>query len=825
MRASPHPHPHPPPSTSDRGLVVFLLGAHGEVLASTPDSERLTGMPAPRLNGRPLSDLLDPPTTWAELAECEVPLTMDLRRPDGRMTQVRLDVLPVPVGGGAHQVVMMTAESAAVREDEDEALVRALFSQSDIGLVIHDAELRVSRRNAAPRAFVPEGDPPPKADLPQPLDEVLVPEDAHPVLEQLSRVAESGEPLINFVHSARLRRAPQRERVVALSALRLPGGHGQLLGVAAVCTDITAEETSRRRAELLHTAARRVGVALDVTRDAEELARVLVPDFADMAAVDLAQALLDGDEPGQLLFGVPVRRVAVEVADGEWPQEVVPAGAAFRVEHARGLGRFERPALLDPDQGPMWVRSLGDASSGTVAGRSLWPSAPGSLLVVRLQARGLMLGAVGLWRSPGSDPYSKQDVDAAEEIGSRAALGLDNARRYARERKSVETLQRNLLPQPVFELRAAQTSGTYLPAGTAAGLGGSWYDVIPLSSARVAFVVGDVAGHGLAATATMGRLRTAVQTLADLELPPDELLTRLDDLVTRLADTEPRGPEGRAGAGGTTCLYCVYDPVNGHCEMAAAGRLPPLVARPGRPVEVVAMTSGPVLGAGAASFESVGMRLEPGSSLVMFSDELVAATGEDEGEDEGDGEEGGPPRETSEQRMDRLRQCLSLQVAHHRSPAETGQAVLDTLQPARSPANDISLLVARVQALPEDMTADWSFPADPETAGRARETVTAQLTEWGLMGIVFPTELIVSELVTNAIRWAGGPVGLRLIRDETLICEVSDPSETQPHLRSPRSTDEGGRGLFLVAQLAHRWGSRRTATGKTIWTEQPLREV
>ncbi|RKN10435.1 protein phosphatase [Streptomyces radicis] len=795
------------------GLVVLVLGVDGEVLATTPGTEGLTGRPPSRLHGRPLDEVVHAPAPWQTLAGRSDSLTAELTRPDGRTTRVRLDVLAVPDGEGARHVVMMAAESAARREDEDDAVVRSLFAQANIGMVIHDAELRVTRLNMPPGAFLPQGEPTVDRPLPQPLDELLVPEDAHAIVERLRDVAASGEPQVNYEQSARLKRTPDRERVLSLSSLPLDGGRGQLIGVVSVFADVTEQHRSRRRVALLHSAAQRIGVSLDVARDADELARVLVPDFADLVAVDLAEAVLEGDEPGQVTFGVPMRRVAGVSARGRWPDEVIPVGASFRVEHARGIGRYERPATLEPRREDLWVRTTGGASAIAVEGRSLVPPEPGSLMVVSLRARGLALGVVALWRYSRSGPFEREDADTAEEVGSRASLGLDNARRYLRERRTVETLQRNLLPQPVFDLKAAQTSGSYLPAGTAAGLGGTWYDVIPLSSARVAFVVGDVAGHGLAATATMGRLRTAVQTLADLDLAPDELLTRLDDLAIRLADAEPP-VEGNAGAVGATCLYCVYDPVTGECEMAAAGRQPPMIVVPGERPEPAPLKPGPVLGVGAAPFELARLRLAPGSTLVMFSDELVAEpTGEPRQ---------GAPAETSEQRLERLRDVLAAHCGAKSSPAEIGQAMLDALQPARSPANDVALLVARVQALPDGMVASWEYPADPAVVGEARVAVTRRLTEWGLAANAFPTELIVSELVTNAIRWAGGPVGLRLIRDETLIVEVSDPSETQPHLRSPRSTDEGGRGLFLVAQLAHRWGSRYTPSGKTIWTEQPL---
>jgi anti-sigma regulatory factor (Ser/Thr protein kinase) len=157
-----------------------------------------------------------------------------------------------------------------------------------------------------------------------------------------------------------------------------------------------------------------------------------------------------------------------------------------------------------------------------------------------------------------------------------------------------------------------------------------------------------------------------------------------------------------------------------------------------------------------------------------------------------------------------------------RSPDQTCQAVLETLLPER-PSDDVALLIARTGLLGPDRIADWEVPRDPAAVSRTRADATRQLEAWGLEEAAFTTELVVSELVTNAIRYGTGPVRLRLLHDRnSLICEVADGSSTSPHLRRAAATDEGGRGLFLVAQFAGRWGTRYTSRGKVIWTEQPL---
>ncbi|MFF2375338.1 SpoIIE family protein phosphatase [Streptomyces xiamenensis] len=801
MTASPDPLPLD-------AAVVLVLGARDEVLTCTPDAAELLGRPAERITGQRLDHLLD------RIDHCAATLTRP-GHPDS--LRLRLTTVDLPGGGTARRLVTLTPEDAAHRHEEDQALVRALFSQRRVGIAIHRTDLLITRLNLTPQVLLSamdgeDGEQPRQQPLPAPIDAMLVPEDADALSGRLRQVVDSGEPVIDWEHTARLRDAPDSERVLSIQMFQLRDRAERVQGAVSIFTDVTEQYISRRRMALLHAVAERIGATLDIATNAQELAKVLVPGFADLAGVDISGLMLGGDEPEWTVPGAQLRRLGGEIAGGEWPAEVYPPGARFRVEEFADHRLTADRALRDPL--PEALRTTPLPPPGAEPGPAAYqlPQGEGSRMIVPLTARGQVLGALHLWRAPERLTFTLQDAWLGEEIGSRAALSLDNARRYTREHRTVESLQRSLLPQPVVELSAARTAGSYVAARTAAGTGGTWYDVIPLSSARVAFVIGDIAGHGLNATATMGRLRTAVQTLADLDLAPDELLTRLDDLAIRLADAEHEPRDG-TGAVGATCLYCVYDPVSGECTMAGAGRVPPVLALPGRPPEVVPLTAGPPLGVGGTPYESFRVRLEPDSWLLLFSDELVAARA-------GDGDILKPAENTPEERMELLRAELS--AAGDRTPAELGRAVLDALLPRRTPDSEVALLVARVRTLPEDATAHWSFAADPAVVGDARNAVLDRLTEWGLDANVFATELIVSELVTNAIRYAGGPVELRLIRDETLICEVSDPSETQPHLRRARPTDEGGRGLFLVAQLAHRWGSRYTSRGKTIWTEQLL---
>ncbi|MDQ0746178.1 serine phosphatase RsbU (regulator of sigma subunit)/anti-sigma regulatory factor (Ser/Thr protein kinase) [Streptomyces africanus] len=416
-----------------------------------------------------------------------------------------------------------------------------------------------------------------------------------------------------------------------------------------------------------------------------------------------------------------------------------------------------------------------------------------------MRARGLTLGVATFSRHRRPQGFQQDDLLLAQEITARAAVCIDNARRYTRERDTSLTLQSSLLPQRLPEQAALDVASRYLPASTRAGVGGDWFDVIPLSGARVALVVGDVVGHGIQASATMGRLRTAVRTLADVDLPPDELLTHLDDLVNHAAGGDTTAPLG--GDIGATCLYAVYDPVSRHCTIARAGHPGPALVAPDGTVEFLDVPAGPPLGLGGLPFESTELELAEGSLLVLFTDGLVEVRGRDI--DEG---------------IAAMREVL-------RRPAHDLEAVCDALLRTLlgdRPSDDVALLVARTRALDASHVATWRVPPDPAAVAEVRKAACLQLSEWGLDDAVFVTELVVSELVTNAIRYGRSPIELRLIYDRTLICEVSDGSSTAPHLRRAHTFDEGGRGLLLVAQLTQGWGSRQVTNGKTIWAEQSL---
>ncbi|MCX4744838.1 SpoIIE family protein phosphatase [Kitasatospora sp. NBC_01287] len=808
------------------GVAGVVVDGGGRILDCTAAAEALLALPAAVLRGRPVRELLAAPVEPAGPAESAGPHgyaergaawagRVSVRTGDGRLMpiEVRLLALRGAAGGdraAARYVVLGAPASTADRWRQDQAFTRELFLQDRFGLVVFDQDLRIVRTNThlLPYSGMPI------TLTGRRLSDFLQPQDAAAVEQHLREVMESGKPLVLAEELARTVIDPRGGRMMAISAFRLQSSDGAVIGLTALFNDITEQYRTRRRLALLHQVTAATGRSLSVTDSAEQLAAALIGNFADVVTVDVAAAVFGGEEPapdpeGRLLL----RRTAVA-----GPPEALPATGDTVLVGADG-----ETVLVGPD---------GQDETGALA-----DLAEAWLITAPLSARGVLLGRISARRDRWKDAYEEEDAALLREVAARAALALDNARRYTREHRAAIGLQRSLLPPAVRSVAAVSTASVYLPTDTVGGVGGDWFDVIPLSSARVALVVGDVTGHGLHASATMGRLRTAVRTLADLDLEPEELLVHLDDLVAQLlveaalaadgdddleADglhparygvvAEPPDEEGRnvrrarpePGSFGGTCLYAVYDPVSRTCTVASAGHPPPAVAHPDGSTEYLPVVPGPPLGVGGLPFESVKVLLEPGSVLALYTDGLI---------ERGDGD--------IDTGMAELTRRLAVVRSQGLPLPEAGQRIIAGLPPTRL-HDDVTLLLARTKAVAAADTAVWSVEPDPAAVAKVREDATATLEAWGLEDLAFTTELVLSELVTNAIRYAGGPVVVRLIRADTLTCEVSDGSSTQPRMRRARLTDEGGRGLYLVAQLTNRWGSRYTASGKTIWTEQEL---
>ncbi|MEW2303001.1 SpoIIE family protein phosphatase [Streptomyces sp. NPDC006655] len=802
--------------------LAVVVDAGGAVLVWSAGARHLLGYEATEVVGRPARSLLAgrlPPSARRHLAAGHRWSTeVALRHRNGDRVVVRLQGIPLTAGPG-RPLWLVTGAARTTVSGRGEAGAAALWdltlAQLPMPVAIYDRDARLVTANEVMTRIMGL----PVAEMRGLTLREIEPGPPFDEYDRLQReVLRTGRTVFHEQHG----QAPGETREHAWSMFFSPlrDETGAVQGLSAVVFDTTEQYWARRHLAVLNDASMRIGSTLDVVRTAEELAEVAVGQFADYVTVDLLESVALGDEPEPLPPGrsLTVRRTAQRSVLPGCPESVAARGdpVHYLVDSppmwALTGGRATRHSPGDPGMRE-WI-AASQARADAVARHMIH-----SVLLVPLRARGVTLGLVHFLRHRTPESFTEDDQRLAEEIVARAAVSVDNARRYTRERRTALALQRSLLPGPPPSLAATEVAYRYLPTGSGADVGGDWFDVIPLSGARVALVVGDVVGHGVGASATMGRLRTAVRTLADVDLAPDELLTQLDDLVIRLDPEEtpvfPGRQKGAGGAGGVgagepgaalgevgaTCLYAVYDPVNHRCTMARAGHPPPALVTPDGRVRFLDLPAGPPLGLGGLPFESVEVDLPEGSLLALYTDGLVETADHD-----------------IEVGLNLLRGALG-------GPAvpleDLCDQVLRTVLTDR-PADDIVLLLARTSALDTAKVRTWQLPQHPAAVAGARKMAGEQLEAWGLTDAAFATELIVSELVTNAVRYGEGPIALRLIRDASLICEVSDGSNTAPHLRRARVYDEGGRGLLLVAQLSERWGSRQTPTGKTIWAEQAL---
>ncbi|MFJ2016560.1 SpoIIE family protein phosphatase [Streptomyces nodosus] len=791
--------------------AAVVLDAGGVVVGWSPSAERLLGYPPEEVLGRPAASLVarkagTQPAPWMHTVGDPGSIrsaALNLRHRDGRILRMATTMCAVAHGPDGPAVVLLAADLEELRSWEaHQAMLRGLVTQSPVWLTIYDTELRVVWANAVVDR---EMGGPLTPYVGRTVDELfpqgrILTEHHPPTLAgTMLQVLEDGVPVIDLHYLGRVPVAPEYERVWSCSYYRLLDARGEPIGVCEEAVDITERHRAEQRLALLVRAGSTIGTSLDVVRTAAELVEVVVPRFADAVTVDLLPEVLEGMEPSDQ--GGP-RQGLLRVCGGRGAQNTARSAGGTSVAAGEPVEyAFASPQARCLASG----RSIVENAPGTPAGHS--GTGVHARLFVPLKARGTVMGLVTFLRSRTAVPFDADEHELADELAARTAVCIDNARRYAREYAAAVTLQRSLLPQRLPPQSAVEATYRYLPADRQVGVGGDWFDVIPLSGTRVGLVVGDVVGHGLRAAATMGRLRTTVRALAQLDLDPDELLTRLAGVAGR-GDRD--SPDDGVGAEddeiiGVTCLYAVYDPISRRCSWCSAGHPMPAVVDPatGR-VCIAELPSGPPLGLGGATYENAEVELAPGSVLALFTNGLVdSRTG---GADVG---------------LHRLVQVL----AQHRLPLEKLCDRAMAVLPVGPVNDDAALLLVRTRVLDARQVACWTLPADPSVVAHARTVAAAQLDEWGLPELAFTTELVVSELVTNAIRYASGPVRLRLIRDRALLCEVSDSGHTSPHLRHAAGDEEGGRGLFLVAQTTQRWGTRYTSDGKTIWAEQSLSQA
>ncbi|MFF4788189.1 SpoIIE family protein phosphatase [Streptomyces sp. NPDC001276] len=811
----------PPGSMYDYIKVAsFSIGPDGHVDQWSLRAERLFGIPAERAVGMdPIEAFVDPDLRehgqrkmaeildgreWTGVVPFRIPDGEDGRRGEEGLAEVY--VMPTATVEGDRAAVCTVVDVRTLRRIEtDLAASQAIFGQSPFGFLLIDTDLKVRRAN---ERFASIFGGSPDDHRGRGVHDYLPRGEAERVTATLRRVLENGQSITDM-HVSGFVPGTDERRHWSVNLYRVHSGSGRTIGIAWLGTDITARRdaareaaAARRNLALLNEAGARIGNSLDLETTARELLDVVVPGFCDLATVDLYQGLLAGDEtpPGLADGSAELRRVAFASAVSGAPfggtGAPVELGAVhhypFNSPRADAL-RTARPTTVPGEDGGLVQTSL----------------------AVPMVAHDTVVGLAQFARTKGSEPFGQRDRDLAVELAARAAVCIDNARLYRREHERALILQRSLLPPGDPEASGLDIACRYLPGSAATGrpseVGGDWFDVIELPGHRTALVVGDVMGRGLRAAVAMGELRTAVRTLALLDLEPAEVLSQLDEIARGLG--APGGVQQATRAARrpreadlsevylATCIYAVYDAVTRRCTFANAGHLPPVLVEPGESALMLDVPPGMPLGVGGEPFEEVEVELPEGALLALYTDGLVESR--DHPLDEG------------------LQAFVGALTDPSRPLEDVCDHILNTLG-SHHGEDDIALLMARVQGLPAESVGDWALPREPRSVGRAREYARAQLTAWDLEPLTDTTELLVSELVTNALRYGEGEIRLRLLLDRTLVCEVWDSGLVQPRRRRARDTDEGGRGLQLVGLLSAAWGSRRTPRGKTVWFELPL---
>ncbi|MGW0632155.1 SpoIIE family protein phosphatase [Streptomyces sp. NPDC002758] len=687
------------------------------------------------------------------------------------------------------------AHNEAISPVEDAVVLEALFHQSPTGLLILDTQLRILRINLT-RPTLHEA--PPEQIMGRHITDEYDFSAPGEVEAMLHGVLESGAPVRGRLVGVRPKSAPGPEYLFSVSASRLEDSQGRIWGVLVEMLDVTEHEKVRARVRVFGSVREQVGRTLDVVATCEELVQAVVPDLADIAVVEVVDAVVRGEDPPLSPLGreVPLRRAAFGRSGGEEQIQAHPVGDVralpFPTPHAQTLADLKpRLVTLGPDT--PWLAAVPPRVAEAIRA-----SGAHSLITAPLTLRGTVLGLLSLYRTDRSDLYDEDDVTLATEAAAHTALCIDNACRYTREHTIASTVQRHLLPPCPASRTTVETAHLHVPSEVG---GGGGYDTFALSGARTALVVGECVGQGIHAATTMGQLRTAIHSLAALELEPDELLARLNDTAICLAQERAALPTGdplhRQPLTGS-CAYAVYDPLAQTCTIALAGHPPPVIAHPDGRTEIPHLPSGPPLGgAEGPPFAATTISVADGSVLAFYTASLLHTS---------------PSPDTLQQVLahpDRPLQDLCDDVLY-RLRNDTGHG-------------DVILLLARTHAFPADQIAEWHLDHHPKAVATARTHAQHQLTLWGVdEETAYTTEMIVSELVTNAVRYGTPPLRLQLIKDRTLTCEVHDGNPVAPRLRHAKTIDEGGRGLFIVAQLAQNWGVRYSLDGKTVWAEQIL---
>src|SRR5580700_2150760 len=631
---------------------------------------------------------------------------------------------------------------------------------------------------------------------------------------------------------------------------------GTISGIVIMAREVTRRGGQRAsdRIGLLERIGERLSSSLELNVTMRQVAETLVPQFADHCFIDL----FHGD--------VLVRRAQLH-ARGWIPAPGTRALTGEQIYYPPGHFCAEAMSRLD-------TVVVDDMEAGNFPP----PSKEGprecadmkltSVIAAPLIARGQLLGVMSLALSMLTEReerhYGADDRDFLSAIASRIALAIDNAMLFEEERRTALAFQTSLLPKDPPFVDGLEVAYKYVPAkplethgqGIQTQVGGDWYDIIPLSAGRVGIVIGDVEGRGARAAAVMGQLRAALRAFAQDDKSPAEILRRLDDWVRALGPAAAK-EHGFAAADPPTvsCTYLVYDAWSRTLSFANAGHVPPLIVRGHDVSQLEIMDRGVLLGVrgkgvpGLPTYREENRYLAPGSTLVFYTDGLIDRRQRVDGNG----------HYTDAEVMQLLRQSV-------RDAADgTVEQIARAAETAVPGEIDDDMAVVVVRTSPVDL-ASWEgqFPAEPIRVSEARRLAHETFTSWGMdIEQADLACLLVSEVVTNVVLHAavsptprhelvlegagpgplgilgdwelspfdegfGGPPGkdctLRLRRGhEAIWVEVFDADLRLPRIRSAGESDEGGRGLYLVDQLASRWGSRPTKDGKAVWFEMPIK--
>ncbi|MEU9360043.1 SpoIIE family protein phosphatase [Streptomyces sp. NPDC048301] len=723
-------------------------------------------------------------------------LARDTLRPSQEAEETAADGLrlePLGATGWAFRSVPELADSEAVL---DSVLLEVLFTQVRVHTYVLDPELRVLRVSDASGDRDVDENARLRGQAFRDVCPFRDPDEVEAVLRELMR---TGVPVMDRQYEARPHAFAGGRHAFEITAFRLRTSRAARLdaqdsdlGLLVFTRDVTEQARSRDRGRALEAVRGTVGRTLDIEATCRDLIDALVPDFVDVGAVEVVDTVLRGDTqpPGPLGRDVPLHRAAY--AGSSTPAH--PIGDVRAVPHGTPFQRTltDLRTRVVPLDGASWLES------DPARARSIREIGAHTLLLAPITLRGSVLGMLTLYRCGDSDPFTEEDVPVVQAMASRTALGIDNARRYIHEYTIASALQRRLLPQRPVPQPAVETDHLVLP-----GVGPAvWFDTIALSGARTALVIGEVHERGIQGATAMGQLRTVVHALSALDLEPDELLARVYDTAARLAEERMQLPENdplHREALEASCTFAVYDPFAGTCTLASAGHTAPLVVESDGSVKVIEVVAGPPLGATEREpVAAVSFPLEEGSLVALHTSAMdrYAVPGE-----------GAMSQALSDTGRSLQEICDAIAYALPDTPELRGAAVL----------------LARARAMPSDRYATWELPYDKTAPATARRLTSETLADWRVGADTGEaTELIVSELVTNAVRYGSPPVKLRLILDRGLTCEIRDSSSTAPYMKYAGAVDEGGRGLFIISQLASLWGTRYASEGKIVWSEQTI---